>query len=55
MTSPFIPNSFTYSDAPQGGVVMPMIIAGRNPSNSNVSDSQYASGYFWLADKSQGV
>lgn len=52
MTSPFIPNSFTYGDAPQGGAVLPMIIAGRNPSNT--TDSQYASGYWWLSDLAQG-
>lgn len=47
MTSPFIPSSFSYSDAPQGGSVMPMIIAPRNPSNS--IDKNYAAGYFWLS------
>ena len=47
MTSPFIPSSFTYGDAPQGGNVMPMIIAGRNPSDT--IDTQYDSGYFWLS------
>jgi hypothetical protein len=52
MTSPFIPCSFTYGDAPQGGQVMPMIIAGRDPSN--VTDKNYASGYLWLSDLSQG-
>lgn len=52
MTSPFIPCPFTYGDAPQGGSVMPMIIAGRNPSN--VTDNQYAPGYLWLSDKTQG-
>lgn len=52
MTSPFIPNSFTYGDAPQGGVVMPMIIAGRDPSNT--TDSQYAAGYLWLSSLDQG-
>ena len=52
MTSPFIPSSFTYGDAPQGGVLMPMIIAAVNPSNT--VNTQYASGYFWLSDLSQG-
>jgi len=52
MTSPFIPSSFTYGDAPQGGQVMPMIIASRNPSN--IIDTQYASGYWWLSDIFQG-
>lgn len=47
MTSPFIPNSFTYGDAPAGGAVMPMVIAGRNPSNS--IDTQYEAGYLWLS------
>jgi len=52
MTSPFIPNSFTYGDAPQGGQVMPMVIAGRNPSDS--TDSNYAAGYLWLSSLDQG-
>lgn len=47
MTSPFIPNSFTYGDAPQGGAVMPMVVAGRNPSNT--IDKQYDAGYLWLS------
>jgi hypothetical protein len=47
MTSPFLPSSFTYGDAPQGGVLMPMIIASRNPSNT--IDQQYAAGYWWLS------
>ncbi len=52
MTSPFLPCPFTYGDAPQGGSVMPMIIAGRDPSNT--TDVNYASGYTWLSDLSQG-
>jgi len=47
MSSPFLPSSFTYNDAPQGGALMPMIIAGRNPSNT--TDKQYAAGYLWLS------
>jgi len=47
MTSPFIPNSFTYGDAPQGGSVMPMVIAGRDPSDT--IDRQYDAGYLWLS------
>jgi len=47
MTSPFIPNSFTYGDAPQGGAVMPMVIAGRDPSDT--IDRQYDAGYLWLS------
>lgn len=47
MTSPFIPNSFTYGDAPQGGAVMPMVIAGRDPSDT--IDKQYDAGYLWLS------
>lgn len=52
MTSPFIPCSFTYGDAPQGGQVMPMIIASRDPSNT--TDLNYAPGYLWLSDITQG-
>lgn len=52
MSSPFIPNSFTYGDAPQGGVLMPMIIANRNPSNS--IDKQYSAGYWWLSQLPAG-
>jgi len=47
MTSPMIPSSFQYNDAPQGGSVMPMVIAGRNPSNT--TDKQYSAGYLWLS------
>src|SRR6185436_18985080 len=52
MTSPFIPCSFTYGDAPQGGAVMPMIVAGRNPSDT--TDSNYAAGYLWLSSLDLG-
>lgn len=52
MTSPFIPCSFTYGDSPSGGSVMPMVVAGRAPSDS--SDINYPSGYLWLSDLSQG-
>ena len=51
MTSPFIPSSFQYSDSPQGGSVMPMVLAPRNPSNS--IDKQYAAGYLWLSSLDQ--
>lgn len=47
MTSPFIPCPFTYNDAPGGGVIMPMIIAGRNPSDTQ--DKSQAAGYLWLS------
>ena len=47
MTSPFVPSSFMYGDAPQGGGLMPMVIAGRNPSNT--IDKQYTAGYLWLS------
>ena len=33
MSSPFIPCPL-YSDAPQGGVLMPMVITSRSPSNT---------------------
>jgi len=36
-----------YGDAPQGGGLMPMVIAGRNPSNT--IDKQYTAGYLWLS------
>ncbi len=51
MTSPFIPCSFTYGDAPAGGSVMPMVIAGRNPT---ANDKQYDAGYLWLSALSLG-
>jgi len=47
MTSPFVPSSFMYGDAPQGGALMPMIVAGRIPSDT--IDKQYQSGYLWLS------
>lgn len=53
MTSPFIPSSFTYGDSPQGGAVMPMVIAGRDPSDT--TDKQYAAGYLWLSSLDQYV
>lgn len=43
MTSPFVVSPFTYGDAPQGGVVMPMIIADRDPTAAD----KYDIGYFW--------
>ena len=47
MSSPFIPCPISYNDAPEGGVLMPMVITGRNPSNT--IDKQYQSGYLWLS------
>lgn len=47
MSSPFVPSSFSYNDAPQGGALMPMIIAGRDPSDT--IDKNYAAGYLWLS------
>lgn len=52
MTSPFLPCPFTYGDSPNGGQVMPMVIAGRNPSNS--IDITYPPGFLWLSDVTQG-
>lgn len=51
MTSPFVPSSFMYGDLPQGGQIVPMIVAGRNPSNT--VDTQYAAGYLWLSSLNQ--
>lgn len=47
MSSPFVPSSFTYGDLPQGGQLVPMVIAARNPSNT--VDIQYNPGYLWLS------
>jgi hypothetical protein len=52
MTSPMIPCPLQYNDAPQGGVLMPTILAGRNASNT--IDINYGSGYLWLSDFAQG-
>ncbi len=52
MTSPFIPCSFSYGDAPAGGSVMPMVIAGRDPSDT--IDKQYQAGYLWLSSLDMG-
>jgi hypothetical protein len=52
MTSPMIPCPLQYNDAPQGGVVMPTILAGRNPSNT--IDVNYSSAYLWLSDFTLG-
>lgn len=52
MTSPFVVSPIGYGDSPQGGVVMPMIIADRNPSNT--IDKQYAAGYLWLSQLPAG-
>lgn len=50
MSSPMIPSPVQYNDLPQGGTLVPMIIASRNPSNT--IDTQYSAGYFWLSDLS---
>src|SRR5690349_12216209 len=52
MSSPLLPSPFQYNDLPQGGALMPMIVAKRDPSDN--IDKQYASGYLWLSDLSQG-
>lgn len=44
MTSPFLPSSFTYGDAPNGGVVMPTVVATRDPGNND----KYEIGYQWI-------
>ncbi len=44
MTSPFVPCSFTYGDAVNGGQVMPTVIASRDPT---VND-KYEIGYQWV-------
>jgi hypothetical protein len=51
MSSPLVPSPFTYGDLPQGGVLAPIVITGRNPSNT--VDKQYAAGYFWLSSLDQ--
>ena len=43
MTSPFVVSPISYGDAPQGGVLMPMIIADRDPTAAD----KYDIGYFW--------
>lgn len=53
MTSPFLPSSFTYGDAPSGGAVMPMVVVGRDPSNT--TDKNYPAGYLWLSSLDQKV
>lgn len=52
MSSPFVPASFMYGDLPQGGTLVPMVIANRNPSNT--TDKQYAAGYLWLSQLPAG-
>lgn len=44
MTSPFVVSPFTYGDAPNGGVVMPTVIATRDPGNQD----KYEIGYQWV-------
>lgn len=51
MSSPLLPCPFSYGDLPQGGAIMPMIIASRDPT---AQDINYLSGYLWLSDLSQG-
>lgn len=46
MSSPFVPSPFTYGDLPQGGVLTPMVVSPRAPSNT--IDIQYTAGYLWL-------
>jgi hypothetical protein len=49
MTSPFVVSPISYGDAPQGGVVMPMIIADRDPTAAD----KYDVGYFWTNKSNQ--
>lgn len=44
MTSPFIPCPFQYNDAPNGGSVIPTIIADRDPGDNDKLDI----GYGWI-------
>lgn len=53
MVSPFIPSSFVYGDMPQGGQIAPMVVAGRDPSDS--TDKNYAAGYLWLSSLDMSV
>lgn len=49
MTSPFVVSPISYGDAPQGGVVMPMIITDRDPTTAD----KYDVGYFWTNKSNQ--
>lgn len=53
MSSPFVPNSFTYGDLPQGGQLAPIVVSARAPSNT--IDKQYQAGYFWLSSLDQYI
>lgn len=55
MSSPFVPQNFSYGDLPQGGQLAPIVVASRAPSNT--IDKQYDAGYLWLSslDKYQIV
>lgn len=44
MTSPLLPCSFMYGDAPNGGVIMPTVVAQRDPGNND----KYDVGYQWI-------
>jgi len=44
MTSPFIVSPISYGDSPNGGVVMPTVIATRDPGNND----KYEIGYQWI-------
>lgn len=50
--NPFIASPTSYGDLPQGGAILPVVIAGRDPSN--VTDRNYQPGYLWLSDITQG-
>ncbi len=52
MTSPFVVSPVAYGDAPSGGVVMPMIIAARVPSNTI---DKLPAGYWWLSSLDQFI
>lgn len=49
MTSPFIPCPFQYNDAPNGGSVIPTIIADRDPGDNDKLDI----GYGWINQVAQ--
>lgn len=51
MSSPFVPSNFTYGDLPQGGMLAPIVVSSRAPSNT--IDKQYQAGYFWLSSLDQ--
>lgn len=52
VSSPFIPCPLTYTDFPAGGSAAPLIIAGRDPSDTQ--DKLYPAGYLWLSNIEQG-